>query len=1110
MLYMKTPPKLLLVLALVAPALFSQANTASLTGLVTDPSGAAIPHAKVSAKNSTTNLERLTQTDGTGYYFFASLPAGQYEVATGAEGFQSATKKVTLETAQKARQDFALNVGQLQNTLTVEAATPQLSSEDASLGTVVDNTYVSRFPLFLRSWDDLMSLVAGVQGNRYTEQSGATSAGRTGGFNVHGVRQLQNNFILDGLDNNSISENVQELSTQVVRPSVDTIQEFKVTTNPYSAEYGRSPGAAITVTTKGGTNTYHGLLYEYLRNRVLDANDFFSNRNGLSKPQNVQNQFGGNTGGFLIRNKLFWFFDYEGTRIRRAVSRITTVPLANERIGDFSAAAGLAAGVTYPTIYDPATGQPFPNNQIPANRLDQSMQKLMALFPQANLRGQVNNFTRNGSLLDDTDRYNGRLDYTASDKDNVFFRYSYSDRARFIPGNFGGIADGTSTSAFGRQKLIAHGVALGWNRVISPRMVNEFRTGYSRDNSFAAQDPFGLNKASDYIPGIPANPAIDGGVTRTSFSGFNTFIGSPDFLPKFQVTKQFQFADTISLNYGRHSIKAGADLRAPLRNNFMDVPGTRGSLNFDKIFTCQRNPAMQCTGNTGLSYADGLLGYVQSAQLTNVYSVDQRLHMYSFFGQDDFKVSRRLTLNLGLRYDFATPALEGKNHTANFDPAGNGGQGALVLAKSGSLQDRALVKPNRANFAPRFGFAYQLNDKTVLRSGYGIFYQLFERYGSEDQLALNPPFLINNTPAVASTATAPLFLLQNGYPLDFLDPAKLDLRRVRIRAVDPNSPNANVQQWSFGLQRTLPWNLFLDASYVGTKSTHLTALFDYNQPLNVNGVSTGKLRYPNFGFIEYRTPTANGSYNGLDLTLERRFQTGLTFRTAYTFSKSIDNAAEPLAGNSGNAQDGRNYKAWRGPSDFDIRHRLVLSYVYDLPFGKGRAHANSGPLSWIIGGFRTSGSFTYAEGRPMTIGSGGSIGTSLDPFGAANAVPNVIGQPVLPQSVDCWFYASRNKACTAIAPGTADAFQLQQPGQFGNAGRNILRGPNTRVFDFAVHREFPILERSTLEFRWEVFNLTNTTQFGFPSRDLSSSSVGSITSLAGDPRVMQFALRLKF
>jgi hypothetical protein len=475
--------------------------------------------------------------------------------------------------------------------------------------------------------------------------------------------------------------------------------------------------------------------------------------------------------------------------------------------------------------------------------------------------------------------------------------------------------------------------------------------------------------------------------------------------------------------------------------------------------------------------------------------------MTSFFGQDDFKVTPKLTLNLGIRYDFSAPAVEGKNHLANFDPTG---QGALLTAKDGSLYDRALANPNRKNFAPRVGIAYSLDSATVLRAGYGMFYQLFERYGSEDQMSLNPPFLINNVPAVASNATAPVFFLQNGFPLDFLDPTKLDLRRVRIRAVNPVSPNPSVEQWSFGIQRTLPWHLFLQADYVGTKSTHLTALSDYNQPIN------GQFPYPNFGYIEYRSPTGNGHYNGLDLTVERRLQTDLTFRLAYTLSRSIDNIAEPLNTNSGNAQDGRNYTAWRAVSDFDIPNRVVASYVYDLPFGKGKKFANNGPLMWLIGGFRTSGSYTYASGRPFTVRAGTNLSNAIDPFGAATAVPNVIGPVVEPHNVDCWFYNSRQPACRSLAPNASDAFQLQQSGQLGNAGRNTLRAPSTRVFDFSLQRNFPIREQLGLEFRWEVFNLLNTTQFSIPQNDFSSSAAGTITTLASDPRVMQFALRLKF
>ncbi|MGH9658969.1 MAG: TonB-dependent receptor domain-containing protein [Bryobacteraceae bacterium] len=1092
---------LLAFLALGVSA-YAQVTSASLTGLVTDPSQAIVAGATVAARHHDTNAQWSAATDENGYYYFATLPIGTYTVRVQRTGFQSAEREVALETAQKARADFGLVVGAVDTVVTVDAVAPQLSSQDASLGIVVDTSYVSRFPLLLRSWDDLVNMAPGVQGYRYTDQGGGTSFGRTGGFNVHGVRSLQNNFVLDGIDNNSISTNVQELTSQVVRPSVDTIAEFKIITNPYSAEYGRSPGAAIVITTKSGTNSYHGGVYHFLRNKVLDANDFFSNRNRLEKPQNVQNQFGGSIGGPVKKDKLFFFFDYEGTRIRKQVSRITTVPLANERAGDFSAAAGARAGVTYPALFDPLGGQPFAGNLIPASRHDPVATKIFALFPQSTSPArQVNNFARNASLLDDTDRYNMRVDWQATAKDSVFGRYTYTPRDRFIPGNFGGIADGTSSSALGRQEIVGYGVGLGWTRPLTNRMVNEFRIGYLRNRSFANQEPFGQNKVSDIIPGVPANPTFDGGVSRITFTSFNTFIGSPDFLPKFQRTQQWQLSDSVSLVVGRHAFKFGADLRAPLRNIYLDVPGMRGQMNFDRIFTCQRNAANQCAANTGLSYADFTLGQVQQAQLTNLYIVDQRLYMYSFFLQDDVKITPRLSMNLGLRYDFASPTYEGRNRQANFVP---GGAGALVYAKDGSLEDRALIRPDRNNWSPRLGFAYQLTPKTVLRTGYGLFYSLFERIGSEDQLALNPPNLINANISLASTAAAPLFLLRNGFPSTFLDPAQLDIRRVRVRVGNPQAPNTYVQQWSFGFQRELPWRLFAEANYVGTKTTHLNTLRNFNQPI------AGVLPYPGFGQIEYRDPLGNSNYHGLDFVFQRRFSQGLGFRTAYTLGKSIDNTAEHLSvgGSSSFNQNGRDFRSWRGPSDFDIRHRFVLSYVYELPFGAGKPWASSGPLSWIAGGFQTSGSFTTTTGRPFTPRAGAN-NSSID-NGLHQALPNVAGKPLQSTNIDCWFYSSNSSACRALFSGQTDALVRPAPGVFGNAGRNILRGPTADLFDFALHRSFPLGERRVLTLRWEVFNLTNTPFFGLPTVDITNAAVGAITTLAGDARIMQFALTLKF
>lgn len=1103
-----------LVLSLaVAHGGFAQGTDASLTGTITDPSHAAIANAKVTARNKSTNFSQVASTDGTGTFSFLSLPIGTYVLTVEQTGFSGATLEITLETAQKARRDFELQLGQAQQTVTVEGSVHNLSTEDASLGALINNRTVSDTPLYLRNWDDLLRLVPGVQSNRYTDQSGATSAGRTGSFNVHGVHSLQNDFILDGIDNNTFSENVQELSTQASRPSVDTIEEFKVITNPYSSEYGRSPGAAVVVTTKGGTNQLHGVAYEYLRNRYFDANDFFSNRSRLDKPKNNQNQFGGSIGSPVIKDKLFGFFNYEGTRISRGVSRISTVPLPNERIGDFSPAAAAANGISaYPTIYDPTTGLPFPGNQIPADRIDPNAAKIVALFPLPNLPGQLNNFARNALLTDNANSYNGRVDWVLDPSNSVFARYSYSNRDRFIPGFYGGIGDGTSTSAWGRQKLIGQSAVIGWTHVFSPTLVNEFRIGFIRDFSFAAQDPFGLNQVDEFVPGVPENPTVAGGISQISLTNF-TFIGSPDFLPKQQVPQQFQWVDNLSKTIGRHALKFGVDLRAPMRNIYQDEPGTRGSLAFDKIFTCQRDATtQQCTGNTGLSYGDFLLGFVKGSQLTNVHFVDQRLWMLSGFVEDDVKLRRNLTVNLGLRYDFSTPALEGNDEMANFDPAANGGAGGLVFAQGGSLRERALVQINKRNFAPRIGVSYAFNPKTVVHAGYGIYYMLFERFGSEDQLALNAPFVVNNVRSAPSTAAAPLFLLHNGFPADSLDPNQPGLLgNVRIRAVDPATPSPYVQQWSLGVQRELPWNLVGEVNYVGTRSLHLNVLADRNQPLFDATGKVGATRpFPTLGYIEFQRSNGLGKYNGLEASLERKFRDGLSLRFAYTYSRSIDNTPQELENNSGSAPNGNNYGAWFGASDFDTPHRLIANYVYELPFGRNRTFVKSGILSYIIGGFKTSGVYTYASGRPFTVSAGGSIASSLDAFGAVAATPNLIGTPTTVGNVNCWFFVAKNAACAALAPGLTDAFELQSPGFLGNVGRNTLRGPHTNVFDFALMRDFPIHEAVGLQFRWEVFNLTNVTLFGQPSNNFSSGSAGAITSLAGDPRVMQFALRLAF
>ena len=768
--------------------------------MVKDTGGGILPGATVVVTNMSTNQESRQVTSDTGGYQVVNLIPGRYQVEVELTGFKKSSQVVTLEVGQRARLDMELAIGSFSETVIV-AETPQLlNANDATLGAVIPQLQVSNLPLAIRNWDDLLALVPGVQGDRYTEQGGGTSFGRTGGINVHGARALQNNFLLDGVDNNSISENVQELTTQVSRPSVDAIQEFKVVTSPYSAEYGRSPGAAVSVSTKSGTNAVHGTGYEFFRNEKMDTIDFFSERANAAKPQNDQNQYGGNVGGPVVRDRAFFFTDFEGTRITRGVTRLTRVPTADERAGIFTSA-----------VRDPLTGLPFANNQIPAGRIDPYAAAIINLVPLPNQPG-ANNFFRTGDLIDNSDRWLGRADWKPDVNDSIFGRYIYSNRDRQIPGAFGGVVDGTGTSAFGNQTIMTNAFVGGWTRVMSSNKVNEFRLSWSRSTSDAVQQSFGLTPpTAATIPGSITNPLVAGGlpgITIDNYFGGSGLgrIGSPDFLPKFQHTNQFEFLDSLSWLRGNHSLKAGVDIIAPMQNQFMDVPATRGAIRFRNIFT-------------GNPMADYLLGYVSDLMLSNVWVVEQRHWAQMYFIQDDWKVNSRLSLNLGLRYDWITPALEANNAQTNFDPSGTG---SLVFASDGSLQDRGLVNPDHNNFAPRVGVVYKLDERTVLRGGWGVFYNLFDRVGSEDQLSLNLPGLVNKTTPTATLATGPVFLLQQGFPSNFLttpnlDPAAGQLRSVRTRAVDQNDPKTTTNQASAGIQRALE-SMVLSADFVYTKA----------------------------------------------------------------------------------------------------------------------------------------------------------------------------------------------------------------------------------------------------------------------------------------------------
>ena len=1055
------------VLFLTAAPARAQVDRATLAGSVSDSNGGVIPGATVSVTSLATGVAAHQVTNETGAYQVANLIPGKYRVDVELSGFKKSSQVVTLEVGQRGRLDVELAVGNFAETVTVAETAQLLQTTDASIGAVIPQSQVANLPLAIRNWDDLLALVPGVQGDRYTEQGGGTSFGRTGGINVHGARALQNNFLLDGVDNNSISENVQELTSQVSRPSVDAIQEFKVVTSPYSAEYGRSPGAAVSVSTKSGTNDIRGTAYEYFRNDTFDSIDFFSARANADKPANKQNQFGGNLGGPILPSRAFFFGDYEGTRITRGVTRLTRVPTADDRNGVFASA-----------VKDPLTGLPFPNNTIPAGRIDPTAAAILALVPAPNQPG-ANNFFRTGDLLDNADRMLGRLDFKPSAGDSIFGRYIYSNRTRQIPGAFGGVLDGTGTSAFGNQTIKTNAFVGGWTRVVSSSLLNEFRLSWSQATSDAVHQAFGVQPpAAAVIPGSVTNPLVAGGFPGITIDGYFGGsglgrIGSPDFLPKFQHSNQYEFLDTVTWVSGAHAVKAGADLMMPMQNQFMDVPATRGSLRFRNAFT-------------GNPMADYLLGYVSDLQESNVFVVEQRHQAEMFFVQDEWKVNSQLSLNLGLRYDFMTPALEATNAQTNFIPTGTG---SLVFATDGSLADRSLVNPDRNNFAPRVGIVYKMDDKTILRGGWGLFYNLFDRVGSEDQLALNLPGLVNKT--ITQTSVAPVFFLKQGFPAGFLNPPNLNpaagqLTAVRLRAVDQNDPATMIGQGSVGVQRDLAGGIVLSADFIYSRGSNLATLVNLNQPMpNAAGNNAlGALPYPNFGFIEWRSDNGRSEYKGVDLGLERRFRNGVAFGLAYTLGKSQDNASEQLTTQGSNAfpQNARDFGPWYGSSDYDVRHRFSANFVWALPLGD-----NIIAKDWTV-----SGIYTAHTGHPFTVNqSGNNVGTNM------TGLPNMVGDSSGPKTVDQWFNTA--------------AFQAVPSGTFGNETRNTLTGPGFQNVDLTVQRQIRFGGRTAATLRWDIFNVFNTVNFGLPNRDVSSAATfGTISSLASDPRTMQVALRFTF
>src|SRR6266566_2789709 len=924
-----------LLIASTAGDGFGQTSTAILTGIVQDPTGAVLPNVTISVRNTERNTIHFTNSNEAGNYVLPALIPGNYSVSAKLPGFKKFVREgVVLQVSQVGRIDIRLDLGSLEDTIEVMAAAPLLEAETSGRGPIMDRQKIVDLPLNGRDYNALALLAPGAVPS--TPRLAAVNF--KGAFNVNGNRVFNNVFLLDGVDNVSYSSSYRGENAQIVQPSIEALQEFKIQTNAYSAEFGRSAGAVINAAVRSGSNAIHGSIYEFLRNDALDANNFFSNKFGSPKPVRHRNQFGFAVGGPVVKNKLFWFGDYEGLREREGSPQAHAVPSALEKAGFF---------IT--PVMDPfVPGKPeFGRNAsglwvIPQDRWDPVAANIVKLIPDPNVPG-TNIYASTPITRTRSDQFDIRVDYHVSSATQLFGRYSLVDSNIFRPAPLPGLADGSYSDAFGSNDNRSQGIAIGLTHTFSNSFLGDVRIGWNRGDYFSSPPNAGIDgPALVGLKNVPNNLGIVGGLPKIGLQGYDA-IGRHTSTPQFQTPRTWNPRTTFSLHQGRHFLKSGFEF-LETQTKVNDLTAPIGAMNFANLFT-------------GRAMGDFLLGLPSAFALTSFTVIDQGQRMYFGFLQDDYRISPSLTFNLGVRYEYATPPMEKENRLANFDPAA----GVMRVAKDGSTFDRTLIHPDLNNWAPRAGFSYSPRAGWVVRGAYGVFYSHTVRQGREGMLGFNPPFLVDNLLVAnvfgpTAVASAALFRLADGYPQGLLDPNKLSPSVYR-RAQDPNQRTPYVQQFNFGIQRELAPNLLLDIAYVGNKGTKLAGLRNVNAPaviVNANGTnSAGPRPYSGFGDIQWMENRVASSYNSLQLRLEKRFSSSLSALASYTWGKTLSDGADHLStspvgpgvdiGVYSVPQNPNNLRAEHGPAEFDVTHRVAVSYVYELPWGPGRRWGQSWP-----------------------------------------------------------------------------------------------------------------------------------------------------------------------
>ena len=1078
--------RFLLLLCALPLVSLAQSVTATLVGSVTDASGAILPDASISLANQATGEVKTTRSTPTGEYRFTLLRPGLYTLSAERQGFKRASVPAfELQVDQTARIDLPLQLGQVTESVEVEASAPLVSSETSSVGQVIDQRQIQNLPLRGRSFFELAQLAPGVTpsapnsfiANRRPFPGGLNAPA----FQVGGAREKSNGYLIDGVDAMD-----PHFLTPSIFPSVDAIQEFKLQTSSYAAEFGRF-AAQVNATTRSGGNVLHGTAYHFFRNEKLDAANFFDNLNGRGRQPFRYNQFGGVLGGPIRKDKTFFFVNYEGTRVRRGSLAQLTVPTDLQRAGNFNPIGQR----NNRQIFDPATTlrnpdgtitrDPFPGNLIPAARVTSFARDLLKLYPTPNNNVPTgNNFLAALSGQSDNNQFMTRVDHRFNDRNSLMFRYSLFDGIETSPSPIdnGGLATNVRT----------HNYAASYIRSFTTNLFYELRAGYNRPKYLILQDgAFGSNISAALGLRNLLDEPLAYGVPQITLTGFNT-IGT-DTNPTTQVSNVYHLVNHISWIKGAHSMKFGTDMRK-LNYNDRSERFVRGGLTFTGGLTA--DPARAST--TGVSIADLLLGLPLSASGSNTSLAGNfNGFNFGFFWQDDWKVAKNLTLNLGFRYDYNTRLTDVQNRLTLFDPVYPGGRLLLsgtsqaLVPPAGRIPapatPRGLLPADKNNWAPRIGLAWRPfgHSRTAVRAGFGVFYDLIELQDLRTWVR-NPPFgqVTDLRSDQNGAANAPNVLRV----AELFPPTGSALARPGAFGPGGTAPDPAYHQWNFSVQQEVKGNTLIEVGYIGSKGTFLAQRINYNQATldadpNRPTPILSRRRYPLFGdTIRITENAANSTYHAAFVKLERRMRNGFSYLVSYTYSKSLDGAS--LIDDQ--ARDIFNLRLNKGRSGFDIRHRPIFSATYELP-GKNP----------FIKGWTLNSIASFRSGFPLSVQAQGDICNC----GAANQFAQQIGDPRtnFTQSRLQWFNGA--------------AFAQPGRGTFGSSGRNILDGPGDATLNLSLFRSLSLRENLKLQLRGEFFNALNKTNFGQPNSQVGNASYTVIQSAASG-RVIQLGAKLTF